>query len=96
MSSLERSRAPRRGVGSGVVGWSLLTLGCFLLGLLVPGLGLVLAPAVALTALRGNKRGQAVCLAIGLLSVLLLLVGVYGLQGDGGHGVVTHTTRVSE
>lgn len=70
-------------------------MACVFMGLLVPGLGLVVAVVVALTALRRNKRAQAVCMAIGLLSVVLVLVGIYGLQGGGGHGVVSHWTRVS-
>lgn len=94
MSSLSRSSL-RPGAGFGLLGWSLLTFACLFLGLLVPGLGLVLAVIVALTALRGNRRAQAICLAVGLLSLVLVLVRIYGLQAGGGHGVVSHPTPAS-
>ena len=73
--------------------WVLTVIGIVVLGFFFPGLGLVFSVAVAMTVLRGSRR-ELICIAIGLVSLVVVLIGMWGMAPGGPHGGSSRTTSV--
>jgi len=79
------AQVDRRGAAFERVALALAVIGIVVLGLMLPGLGIVLAGGLALTAYRGNRRMQLTLGALGVL-VTVLSISLYAVARSGDAG----------